>query len=186
MYGDLLTNNAGFPQFFQTGPKASPNLAGGVLWADDVNGKFYAFGGYFPTGTPTRFDTWVFNDVEGSWSTEEMHGDSMAYVAHGMSAVAPDAGMAYYLGGYKDKQTHEGWPTSRTYMSQLITFNMLTGEYSNHSGPDNFGRGEGHMAFIPASWAGVLVYFGGVMQDPATGVISGVSTLGPPSFFLSV
>jgi hypothetical protein len=91
-----------------------------------------------------------------------------------MAAVAGDAGVGYYLGGYHDNGTQDGWSSSRLYTPSLVTFDMNTKTYTNNSGPDNEGRGEGVMVFIPASTSGLLIYFGGVAQDRSTGEISGV------------
>lgn len=154
-----------------------PSLAGGLLWADDVNDVFYAFGGYFPSSTPTPFATWAFRDSSQSWNTISARGDAMSYVAHGAGDVSPDAGVGYYLGGYHDDQTNTGWRNPRIYTSNLIEFDMINWRYSNNSGPDNIGRGEGLMIFIPASTSGLLIYFGGVIQDPSTGELSGVRSI---------
>jgi hypothetical protein len=152
-----------------------PSLAGGGLWADEINSRFYAFGGYFPSGDPKPFETWTYDDSRSAWSNVSTQGDVMSYVAHGMAATAPDAGVAYYLGGYHDGQTQKDWTTPRFYTSTLVEFDMVKRKYSNFTGPDGRGRGEGLMVFIPASTSGLLVYFGGLVQDQPGGEVSGVS-----------
>jgi hypothetical protein len=150
-----------------------PSVAGGALWADSINNVFYAFGGYFPLSRPPAFVTWLYNVVQESWISVPAQGNP-SYVAYGMAAVAEDAGVGYYLGGYHDNGTQDGWSSSRLYTPNLVTFDMNTRTYTNNSGPDNEGRGEGLMVFIPASTSGLLIYFGGVVQDQSTGETSGV------------
>jgi hypothetical protein len=150
-----------------------PSLAGGALWADSVNNVFYAFGGYFSDLQPSLFVTWLYIVALESWTSVSTTGNS-SYVAYGMATVADDAGVGYYLGGYQDNQTQSGWTGSRLYTSNLLSFDMTTRTYANNSGPDKSGRGEGLMAFIPASTSGLLISFGGLVQDPLTGETSGV------------
>jgi len=150
-----------------------PSVAGGTLWADWANNVFYAFGGYFPDSSPLPFVTWLYNVAQESWTSVSTRGNS-TYVAYGMAAIAADAGVGYYLGGYHDNQTQNGWSTNRLYTSNLVAFDMNTRTYTNTSGPDDQGRGEGLSVFIPASTSGLLIFFGGVVQDPSTGETSGV------------
>ena len=91
-----------------------------------------------------------------------------------MAAVAADAGVGYYLGGYQDERTKVGWKGGKVYTPSLVEFDMVERRYVNSSGPDQQGRGEGLMVYIPASTNGLLVYFGGVVQDRGTGELSGV------------
>lgn len=96
-----------------------------------------------------------------------------------MSAVAPEAGIAYYLGGYEDGTTAVGWTGSRRWRNELVGFDMVKREYFNLSGPpgEGFtGRGDGYMGFLPASSGGVLVYFGGVLQK-GDGSVTGVCVI---------
>jgi len=177
-YSDLLTLYGGIPQMRDglTKNNSVPSLAGGTLWADTVNNVFYAFGGYFVSSQPSTFVTWSYNTEHGTWNVVPTQGDP-SYVAHGMAAVAPDAGVGYYLGGYHDHQTQDGWNERRLYTSNLIQLDMVTRRYSNISGPNDRGRGEGLMVFIPASTSGLLIFFGGLTQDPYTGELSGVGSL---------
>jgi hypothetical protein len=152
-----------------------PSLAGGALWPDEINHVFYAFGGYFPDSNPINFNTWSYNTEFESWNVVPTQGEQPAYVAYGMGATAPDAGVGYWFGGYQDSQTQENWRGERVYTSTLVEFDMVERRYSNTNGPDRHGRGEGIMVFIPASTSGLLIFLGGVIQDPVTHKISGVS-----------
>ena len=46
--------------------------------------------------------------------------------------------------------------------SNLLIFDMDANSLSNNTGYDDTGRAEGTMVYIPASAAGLLIYFGGV------------------------
>jgi hypothetical protein len=166
-YSDLLnvTAETGFPAvvFPQSQNLSVPAVAGGVLWPDQINNRFYSFGGDFMSETPSSFATWTYSEQNSTWDIVPTLGDKMHYLSHGMSAVAQDAGISYYLGGYQDNTTDQSL-SSKTYSSGLISFDMVQREYSTMTGPDGNGRGEGIMVFIPASTSGLLVYFGGVVQ----------------------
>jgi hypothetical protein len=177
LYSDLLVTTNGMPKMTIAPPKNStiPALAGGALWSDAINDKFYTFGGYFPASDPIPFQTWAFHDAHGTWTPVLTQGTNVSYVAHGMSAVAPDAGVGYYLGGFQDGGTTKGWSASRLYTPSLVQFDLVSWTFTNGTGPDGNGRGEGVMVFIPASTSGLLIYFGGLIQDPSSGVLSAVS-----------
>jgi len=83
--------------------------------------------------------TWLYNAVQGSWISVPAQGNP-SYVAYGMAAVAGDAGVGYYLGGYHDNGTQDGWSSSRLYTPNLVAFDMNTRTYTNNSGPDNKGE----------------------------------------------
>lgn len=44
----------------------------------------------------------------------------------------------------------------------MVKYEMDNNRWTNTSGPDDVGRAEGAMVYIPAGGAGVLVYMGGV------------------------
>ena len=51
----------------------------------------------------------------------------------------------------------------------LMRFDFSTGELKNISGPDDIGRAEGHLTYLPVSDGGVLVYFGGIEDSHRNG-----------------
>lgn len=176
LYSDLLVlDNGGLPNMSAGLTKNSsvPSVSGGVLWADEVNKRFFAFGGYFPNSLPTPFATWSYRTDHDAWDMVATDSNPN-YLAYGMGAVAPEAGVGYYLGGYQDNQTTDAWTGDRLYSPNLVEFDMVKSQYRNISGPNAVGRGEGLMVFVPASISGILVYFGGVLQDPSTREIIGV------------
>jgi hypothetical protein len=177
LYSDLEVPYEGMPEVKAGLSKNSsvPSVAGGILWPDVVNKIFYSFGGYFPHATPQPFRTWSYETSHDRWDIVNTSGDTPSYVAHGMGTVASDSGVGYYLGGYHSNQTQRGWSSHVHYTSNLVSFDMVSRKYTNNTGPDSSGRGEGVMLFIPASRSGLLIYFGGVRQDVENGTISGVS-----------
>ncbi|KAF2820057.1 hypothetical protein CC86DRAFT_245247, partial [Ophiobolus disseminans] len=171
LYSDLLVLSNALPAVKATpqlDEKTVPSIAGGALWSDEINGRFYAFGGYLSAGDPSPFQTWTYDTLQSKWSAVTTTGDKMVYVARGMSAIAPDAGTAFYLGGYHDNRTDQSWTAPRSYSSSLVEFDMVNRKYTNHSGPNDSGRGEGLAVFVPASNTGLLIYFGGVVQAKRT------------------
>ncbi|KAH7080975.1 hypothetical protein FB567DRAFT_595300 [Paraphoma chrysanthemicola] len=177
LYSDLLVVDGPMPKMqYAPSTKAQvPSLSGGALWADEINSRFYAFGGYQVNGTPPAFQTWSYDTSRNTWESITTTGDLVTSVAHGMSAIAPDAGTAFYLGGYHDSSTNQGWMTSRRYTPNLIEFDLVNRRYTNHSGPNSDGRGEGLMVFVPASNVGLLIYFGGLVQSTNEATIANMA-----------
>jgi hypothetical protein len=56
-----------------------------------------------------------------------------------------------------------------------VQFNYTTGNLKNSTHPDNIGRAEGQMVFLPASDNGLLVYFGGIEDPTRNGTVVAVS-----------
>ena len=77
-----------------------------------------------------------------------------------------------HMVGNKKIVTHQirGWPTNAfrsdeeatTALSTMIVYNMLNHTFSTQSRPDQIGRAEGVMLYIPADDAGLLMYFGAI------------------------
>lgn len=59
-----------------------------------------------------------------------------------------------------------------TLTSAMLRYNMDTNSWTNITGPDNVGRAEGVMTYIPAGDGGMIVYFGGV-RDAGNGTVEG-------------
>lgn len=58
-------------------------------------------------------------------------------------------------------------------ISGMVKFDMDKQKFTNFTGPDHAGRAEGGLSFLPVSDAGMLVYFGGVMDPPRNGTVVG-------------
>ena len=147
-------------------------VAGGALWADPINKYLYSFGGeqtsaQIPlTDGLETFDAIYYpsNHTEIPWHIRR--------VAWGASATATERGEGYYLGGWINNQTSVSLLRSQM-TSGLVKFDMCKKTFSNMTGPDANGRGEGSMVFIPAGDAGMLVYFGGLLDPYLNGTMIG-------------
>jgi Kelch motif len=65
------------------------------------------------------------------------------------------------LGGWLNNETVAGWGAPPLATANLIKYDMETNSWTNNTGPDLTGRAEGVLSYIPASDAGLLIYFGG-------------------------
>lgn len=91
----------------------------------------------------------------------------------GASAVDPYKGVGYYYGGWKGSTSELPYLENATAQQNLIIYSYDDRSWS--SVPfDNTPRAEGALFYIPASDAGMLVYFGGVERN-ASGAYTGVS-----------
>ncbi|KAK6604993.1 cell wall anchored protein [Botrytis cinerea] len=85
------------------------------------------------------------------------------FVWHGVGIS--DLGQGYMLGGWQSNASIPGWTGPPLATSGLIKYDYQYGTWTNNTGPDQIGRAEGAMVYLPASRTGVLVYFGGI-QTP--------------------
>lgn len=171
VYSDLNSTTQGYGQPYQyanlTKNATVPSVSGGVLWADNVNKCFYQFGGEYQT-SPDDFSFWSYDTRLNQWN--ESHPDSnvasLQRVAYGAGTQVEDFGYGYYFGGYMNNLTSPSWKGKQIATSNLISYDFTAGQLNNNSGPpDNYGRAEGQLAYLPASDGGLLIYFGGI-EDP--------------------
>lgn len=147
-----------------------PSVSGGVLWADNINKCFYQFGGQYQSEA-TDFSFWTYDTELNQWNETSDFKDksnvaSLSRVAYGAGTQVEDYGFGYYLGGYMNNLTTPSWKGGQVATSSLITYDFTQGQLNNNSGPpDNFGRAEGQLVYLPISDGGLLVYFGGI-EDP--------------------
>ncbi|KAF1839262.1 hypothetical protein BDW02DRAFT_585319 [Decorospora gaudefroyi] len=146
-------------------PGNIPSVSGGYLWADDTNKCFYQFGGEYPEGvSPTDvFSMWTYDVPLNQWNATDTKGDkSLQRVSFGAGTQVESRGLGFYLGGWLSNRSTLGWTGPPMATNGLIQFDMSTGELKNRSGPDDTGRAEGHLLFLPVSDSGILIYFGGI------------------------
>lgn len=139
-----------------------PSVSGGILWPDDVNKVFWLYGGEFSTA-PSAFQLWGYDVILNQWNLSSASSSSttpIQRVSYGAGTTL--AGRGYYYGGYLNNLTNPLWNGDAFATSDLIILDMDANTLTNSTGPDNNGRAEGVMLSIPASAAGLLVYFGGV------------------------
>lgn len=139
-----------------------PNVAGGILWPDEVNKIFWLYGGEYPTA-PSTFQLWGYDVLLDQWNLSSAATTTVPPIQRvSYGAGATIGGKGYYYGGYLNSLTNPRWNGPPLATSNLIVFDMDTNNLRNNTAYDNTGRAEGAMVSIPASAAGMLVYFGGV------------------------
>ncbi|KAK3939533.1 hypothetical protein QBC46DRAFT_364800 [Diplogelasinospora grovesii] len=163
-YSNLNTlTSSGMPQLYANLTKNSsiPDVSGGILWADDVNKRFYLFGGEYYQQPPTPFFT--------LWSYDALY-DS---VSHGAGVAISSRGEGYYYGGWVSNSSVLGWSGPSVATGGLIKYEMDGNTFTNNTGPDAIRRAEGAMVYIPVRDGGMLVYFGGIQDLYRNGTVTG-------------
>ena len=153
-----------------------PSVSGGILWADEINKCFYQFGGEFQNN-PEDFSFWIYDTALNQWNTTvpQSNVNSLQRVSFGAGTEIAELGQGFYYGGWMNNHTSPGWQGNPIATANFVQFDFNTGTLSNDTGPDNTGRAEGSMVYIPASNAGLLIYFGGVEDPYQNGSFVGVS-----------
>ncbi|USP76749.1 hypothetical protein yc1106_04023 [Curvularia clavata] len=171
VFSDLnsTTPDAGMPMQYAnlSKPGNIPSLSGGYIWADNTNKCFYQFGGEYPEGlSPTDFSMWTYDVLLNQWNSTDTTGDkTIQRVSFGAGTQVEELGLGFYLGGWLSNRSSVGWKGPTMATNGLIQFDMSTGDLKNMTGPDDLGRAEGQLLYLPVSDGGVLVYFGGI-EDP--------------------
>ncbi|KAK8049318.1 hypothetical protein PG994_011048 [Apiospora phragmitis] len=179
-YLDLDHNGShDMPQLYANLSKDSsiPSVHGGILWGDDVNKRFYLFGGEYTTQQPpadTPAPLWAYDVPRNRWElVSHPPPNSISAVSYGAGVAVSERGEGYYYGGWLSNNSVPGWKGPRAATTGLIRYAMDTKEWSNTIGPDDgIRRAEGVMVYLPVSDNGLLVYFGGI-QDPGNGSLVG-------------
>ncbi len=156
-----------------------PDVAGGILWEDEVNKVFWLYGGEFPSA-PSPFELWGYDVILNQWNLSDAAASSTSSiqrVSYGAGVSISDIGKGYYYGGYLNNLTNPLWNGPQIATSSLIIFDMEDNTLTNNTGYDNMGRAEGTMVYIPASGSGLLVYFGGATFPYGNETAVGVSCL---------
>ncbi|KAL9062554.1 MAG: hypothetical protein Q9157_008822 [Trypethelium eluteriae] len=162
-----VNNGQGFPQLYSNLSKNStiPDVSGGVLWSDNTNKLFYQWGGQFQTN-PEKPTFYVFDTIYNTWNTTTADLSELSRVAYGAGTTVEPRAEGYYFGGWLSNQTVPGWSGPPVATNNIIKYNMTSGQFQNNSGPsDNLGRAEGALVYLPASDKGLLIYFGGVIDQ---------------------
>ncbi|KAL1869078.1 hypothetical protein VTK73DRAFT_3386 [Phialemonium thermophilum] len=167
LYQDLDHNGEdGMPQLHANLSKSSqiPDVSGGVLWADEVNKRFYLFGGEYYQEPPAQaFTLYSFDTLENKWEmVGSPQGTVVSSVSYGAGVAVSERGEGYYYGGWLSNNSVLGWTGPPVATSTLIKYDMDSNSWTNNTGPDQVRRAEGVMVYIPAGDGGMLVYFGGL------------------------
>lgn len=159
--------SAGVPQLYANLSKnaSMPDVQGGILWADDVNKRFYLYGGdHFNGDTPSSPNLISYDVIYDQWESFGSTGTGIGSVAWGGGVGIPSIGQGYMYGGWLSNNSMPGWNGDPQATSYLVKYQMDSGVWSNNTGPDSTPRAEGVMVYLPASSMGLLVYFGGLEQ----------------------
>ncbi|ROV88241.1 hypothetical protein VSDG_09031 [Cytospora chrysosperma] len=179
LYQDLEHNGgSGMPQLHANLSKNAsvPEVSGGILWGDDVNKRFYLFGGEYHDTPPTPFNLYSYDTLNNWWDNlGPVSGSGINQVSYGAGVGISELGLGFYYGGWLSNDSVSGWSGPRMATTGLVRFDMDQGSWTNNTGPDSVPRAGGTMNYIPASDGGMLIYFGGV-QDPS----GNGSTVGQP------
>ena len=116
----------------------------------------------------------IYDVPRNQWNLSGL-ADDIHQVAWGAGVTVNERGEGYYLGGWKNNRTTPRWSGTQTATSNLIRYDMSTNTFTNNTGPDDAGRAEGAMVFLPASDAGLLIHFGGVLDPDRNGTVVGQS-----------
>jgi hypothetical protein len=140
-----------------------PDVQGGVLWPDEVNKRFYLYGGdYFSGNTPGSPTLLSYDIIYNQWESFGPPGSGISSVSWGGGLGISELGQGYVYGGWLSNNSVPGWNGAPLATSYLLKYEMDSGVWSNNTGPDNTPRAEGVMVYLPASESGILVYFGGL------------------------
>lgn len=184
IYSDLDWADNGFPVQYTnlSKPSSVPTVVGGALWADEVNKKFYLFGGEYDStqSQPSTRGFYAFDTVDEKWSEIQLDRSysekAIAQPSFGASAVDPNRGRAYFYGGWKSNGIEADYNgTDREATSDMVYYDFDEDIWYKDSFYDVTPRAEGTLFYIPAGVAGMLVYFGGVERG-SNGSYIGVST----------
>ncbi|KAK6509788.1 hypothetical protein TWF481_004517 [Arthrobotrys musiformis] len=154
-------------------PGEVPSLEGATLWTDAVNKKLYLYGGQFTTSPPSPFALWSYDAIYDTWASINQSRDAsgtpvgVARLYNGAAAVSEAAGMAYYFGGWIDRESEYAYDGKQAAVAGLLVYDMVNNVWRNQTvagtGGINIGRrAEGVMIYVPLGDEGILVAFGGV------------------------
>jgi len=175
LYNDLKTSplDIGGPQLHADLNKNGtiPSVSGGILWGDEVNKRFYLYGGNYHDIAPDSSELLSYDIIYDRWESFGPPPRAISSVSWAGGVGVSELGRGYALGGWISNESVTGWSGGEMATSTLLEFKMDTGQWTNSTGPDKVPRAEGVMVYLPASASGVLVYFGGVKMPFTNGTI---------------
>jgi hypothetical protein len=166
-----VVNNEAWPQLYinlTKDPNVVPTVAGGVLWGDDINKKYYVYGGDSILGLPDPFHLWSYDILYDRWNDLGALNFSIPpnIASYGAGVGVSKTGQGYYYGGWISNTSMYGWTQPQNMSSAFYTYQYDNSEFEMLNSPsDNFPRAEGVMVWIPAGDSGgLIVYFGGLVS----------------------
>ncbi|CZT12447.1 uncharacterized protein RAG0_16264 [Rhynchosporium agropyri] len=159
-----------------------PSVSGAALWQDDVNKKFYLFGGDYYNISPNTPNLLTYDTLLDDWQQVGPPNKPIQSVSYGGWVAISKLGQGFILGGWLSSNSVPGWPGTPLATNSLIKYNMDTNDWTNSTGPaDSIPRAEGVMLYVPASDDGLLVYFGGL-----TAPLNNGTTLAAPMSLIHI
>ncbi|KAH7129156.1 hypothetical protein EDB81DRAFT_846090 [Dactylonectria macrodidyma] len=150
-----------------------PVVSGGVLWGDDVNKRFYLYGGEWNVGYAQEFYHILSYDIlYDTWDDFGLPriNPPPKIASFGAGVGVSQTGMGYYYGGWISNSSMSGWTQPRTMSSNLYTYAYDSEKFAQGASPDDKPRAEGAMVWIPAGDPlGLLIYMGGVVSPDGNG-----------------
>ncbi|KAH7111664.1 hypothetical protein B0J13DRAFT_461829 [Dactylonectria estremocensis] len=145
-----------------------PSVAGGVLWPDSVNKRFYLYGGErmqgFPSGSYRLLSYDIIYDKWDDFGEPDIS-PAPEIAAFGAGVGVSETGRGYYYAGWISNTSMNGWSKNRTMTPNFYSYEYDTGEFHREASPDTSPRAEGGMVWIPAGDTnGLLVYMGGLVS----------------------
>ncbi|KAH7236542.1 hypothetical protein BKA59DRAFT_503984 [Fusarium tricinctum] len=174
-FNDLdAVNSGGMPPFYANLSKNAtiPSVNGGILWEDSINKRLYLYGGEYYSTTPQSFDLYSYDILYNKWDSYGSPPDEVQAASYGAGVSISSRGEAYYYGGWLSNASIKGWSGPPRASNGLIKYEMDSNTWSNITGPDDTGRAEGAMVFIPVGDGGMLVYFGGAKDLYGNGTLT--------------
>lgn len=143
-----------------------PSVSGGILWADNVNKRIYLFGGEYTDDQPREEGkSYNYDALNKVWTASDRPRPGIQGVSYGAGISVSDRGEGYYYGGWLSNGSVAGWSGPAGMTNGLVKYTYDTDAWTNITGPDDVGRAEGVMMYIPASDGGMLIYFGGIKDE---------------------
>ncbi|KAM0198496.1 hypothetical protein ACHAPI_004020 [Fusarium lateritium] len=149
-----------------------PSVNGGILWEDSVNKRLYLYGGEYHGTSPLSFDLYSYDILYNRWESFGSPQQEVQVASYGAGVSISSRGEAYYYGGWLNNASSKGWSGPPKASNELVKYEMDSNSWSTVTGPDDIGRAEGSMVFIPVGDAGMLVYFGGAQDLYSNGTLT--------------
>lgn len=143
-----------------------PSVNGGILWEDNINKRFYLFGGEFYQELPETLELLSYDTLNDQWDTLGSPPPNINRVSYGGGTSISERGEGYYYGGWMSNASIPEFGGDRVATTGLLRYTMDSNSWTNSSGPDDIPRAEGVMVYLPISDRGMLAYFGGVSMTP--------------------
>jgi hypothetical protein len=155
-----------------------PDVSGAILWPDEVNKRFFLFGGDYYQISPNSPNLLSYDVLYDEWVSFGPPGQSIQSVSWGAGVGISEIGQGFILGGWLSNNSVPGWTGAPLATSTLLKYDMDSRTWTNNTGPDKTPRAEGVMVYVPASDSGMLIHLGGVaVQSNGTMAPSPMSTI---------